>query len=558
MCSAVGAVLGQHHVASGASPARHAIAGHAAGVVPSCSYAPSPQGYLQATALGDVLASGTARLYGTLMDRTINEPVVGLAGTPTGDGYWEAASDGGIFAFGDAGFHGSMGGSHLNQPIVGIAATPDGGGYWLVAADGGIFAFGDAGFHGSMGGSHLNQPIVGIAATPDGGGYWLVAADGGIFAFGDAGFHGSMGGSHLNQPIVGIAATPDGGGYWLVAADGGIFAFGDAGFHGSMGGSHLNQPIVGIAATPDGGGYWLSGADSGIFTFGDASFQGSFAGGLLPSSTVGIVGIPATANGSPVVPVQSGDSSIFQSGFDYYYASAGQYVNAAGASAQLCAADPGTNAADVHTVTEVAATFDQGGKDYVEIGIMSSSRVYGDLAPHLFVDHWLNGAYVECAPRDIATCGFVQVSDSIQPNMRMPVGISVSYAIEHVGHEWNLYLDGQLVGYFPDALWNNAFTSIVMVQLFGEVATNPGVTPSFIMGNGLYGHMAGADQVTGYQLLGQASSPAFFNFAYDSVPASYDIVATSTSFAYGGPGGSRGQSGPQVVQPGRSLPPWGP
>jgi len=43
-----------------------------------------------------------------------------------------------------------------------------------------------------------------------------------------------------------------------------------------------------------------------------------------------------------------------------------------------------------------------------------------------------------------------------------------------------------------------------------------------------------------YQLLGQASSPASFNFALDSVPASYDIVATATSFAYGGPGGWEG------------------
>jgi hypothetical protein len=42
-----------------------------------------------------------------------------------------------------------LGGMKLNQPIVGIAGTPDGKGYWLVAADGGVFAFGSAGFFGS-------------------------------------------------------------------------------------------------------------------------------------------------------------------------------------------------------------------------------------------------------------------------------------------------------------------------------------------------------------------------------------------------------------------------
>ncbi|MGH9093323.1 MAG: hypothetical protein ACRDZR_18375, partial [Acidimicrobiales bacterium] len=147
------------------------------------------------------------------------EAVPALAGLtlpfgPSGTGYWEVASDGGLFAFGSARFYGSMGGKPLNQPIVGLAATPTGGGYWEVAADGGLFAFGNAAFYGSMGGKPLNQPIVGMAATPTGQGYWEVASDGGLFAFGNAAFYGSMGGKPLNQPIVGMAATPTGQGYW--------------------------------------------------------------------------------------------------------------------------------------------------------------------------------------------------------------------------------------------------------------------------------------------------------------------------------------------------------
>ena len=196
---------------------------------------------------------------------------------PDGGGYWLVAADGGVFSFGDATFYGSLGNKVLNKPIVGIAATPDGGGYWLVAADGGVFSFGDATFYGSLGNKVLNKPIVGIAATPDGGGYWLVAADGGVFSFGDATFYGSLGAQHLNKPVVGIAADPNGGGYWLVASDGGVFTFGDGSFYGSTGGIKLNKPVVGISSTPDGNGYWLVAADGGVFNFGDAIFSGSAA-----------------------------------------------------------------------------------------------------------------------------------------------------------------------------------------------------------------------------------------------------------------------------------------
>ena len=501
-------------MAAGAAASGPLVADQIATLSPSCSYAPSTQGYLQATAQGDVLASGEARLYGTLMDRTINEPVVGLAGTPTGNGYWEAAADGGVFAFGDAGFHGSMGGTRLNQPIVGMAARPDGGGYWLTAADGGVFAFGDAGFHGSMGGTRLNQPIVGMAATPDGGGYWLTAADGGVFAFGDAGFHGSMGGT----PLAG--------------------------------------KVAGLASTPSGSGYWLTGADGGIFAFGDATFQGSFAGGLLPSQVIGIVSYPSTATAGSPVQVQSSGTSTFQDGADYYYAGAGQVVTAAGASVQMCAASPGTPSWDPHTLTELAVTLDPSGLNYIEIGWEASSAEYGDLAPHLFVDRWNNGVPANCGLFDNQSCGFVEVSTSLWPNMDVPIGITASYAVEHLGQQWNLYFDGQLLGYFPDSLWNDAYASTNYLQVFGEVATRPGVTPSIIMGNGLYGHDPGADRVTGYQLLGPGAAPAAFQWASDSVAASYDIVATQTSFAYGGPGGSRGQSGPQIEPGGEPrLPP---
>ncbi|MDQ1397297.1 MAG: hypothetical protein QOG64_2556 [Acidimicrobiaceae bacterium] len=206
-------------------------------------------------------------------------------------GYWMVAADGGIFTHGGAPFLGSMGDKHLNKPIVGMASTPTGLGYYMVASDGGIFTFGDAKFLGSQGGAPLNKPIVGMAVTPSGNGYWMAASDGGIFTFGDAKFLGSQGGAPLNKPVIGMASTPSGNGYFLVATDGGLFTFGDAKFLGSMGGTPLTLPVVGLAATRSGEGYWMDASDGGIFTFGDAPFLGSQGDHPLNQPVVGMAAL---------------------------------------------------------------------------------------------------------------------------------------------------------------------------------------------------------------------------------------------------------------------------
>ena len=241
----------------------------------SCQPKPDRQGYRFAASDGGVFAFGGSAYFGSTGDRSINSPIVAMAGTPADDGYWLVAADGGAFAFGQAAFLGSTGDRTLNRPIVAAMPTPSGRGYWLVASDGGVFTFGDAAFHGSTGGGPLNRPIVAAMATPSGGGYWLVASDGGVFAFGDAVFLGSTGGQPLNRPIVAAMAAPSGRGYSLVASDGGVFTFGDAAFHGSTGGGPLNRPIVAAASTASGAGYWLVASDGGVFAFGDARFLGS-------------------------------------------------------------------------------------------------------------------------------------------------------------------------------------------------------------------------------------------------------------------------------------------
>jgi hypothetical protein len=53
----------------------------------------------------------------------LTAPVVGIASTPDGGGCRLVARDGGVFSFGDARFDGSMGEKVLDVPVVGITAT---------------------------------------------------------------------------------------------------------------------------------------------------------------------------------------------------------------------------------------------------------------------------------------------------------------------------------------------------------------------------------------------------------------------------------------------------
>lgn len=239
----------------------------------------SDSGYWVVSSAGAVYPFGNAQSFGSMVGKTLNAPVIGMAPTSDGNGYWLVAGDGGIFSFGDAKFYGSTGNYHLWAPVVGMAGTKDAAGYWMVATDGGIFSFGDAKFYGSTGGIRLVKPIVAMAPTSDGKGYWLVASDGGVFTFGDATFYGSLASVKLAAPIVGIVPTSDGKGYWMVGSDGGVFTFGDAGFAGSTGGQGVKD-VMSVSPTPDGGGYLIVTEAGQVYTFGDATYYGD------PATTV--------------------------------------------------------------------------------------------------------------------------------------------------------------------------------------------------------------------------------------------------------------------------------
>ncbi len=175
--------------------------------------------------------------------------MVGIAGWPDGMGYWVATATGVVEAGGGAQLYGSLVGRPLNAPVVGIAAAPTGRGYWLVEANGGVYGFGTARFYGSMAGHRLGAPVVGMASTPDGSGYWLVASDGGVFTFGDAHFFGSVPGNKVRiTDAIGISPTHTGSGYY-VETPSVRYAFGNVYPDVPSGSKHPPaSPIVGAAS----------------------------------------------------------------------------------------------------------------------------------------------------------------------------------------------------------------------------------------------------------------------------------------------------------------------
>ncbi len=93
------------------------------------------------------------------------------------------AANGAVFAFGDTAFYGSMGDKPLNKPIVGIASTPTRAtGRWPVKAGSSVSATPDSTAPGA--GTTTSQ-IVSPMPTGDNGGHWETAASGHVFQFAD-------------------------------------------------------------------------------------------------------------------------------------------------------------------------------------------------------------------------------------------------------------------------------------------------------------------------------------------------------------------------------------
>jgi hypothetical protein len=217
-------------------------------------------------------------------------------------------------------------------------------------------------------------------------------------------------------------------------------------------------------------------------------------------------------------------------GYNFYYSGAKQSVVASGASVDFTQAQPQVtqnNGSQNHSLMELSVE-PASGSNTVEVGWIVDQPQFGDSLPHLFVYHFTNGQ-TTC----YNGCGFVQASTKNTPGEAIMSGTSANFEINFSNNAWNIYYNGDDLGYFPASLWSGGFTQTGLIQIFGEVATTS--TMCIQMGNGIAGTQPGSAQFSSFALLGSSSASALYPFTTASSPYSYGN-ATSTGLNIGGPG----------------------
>ena len=230
--------------------------------------------------------------------------------------------------------------------------------------------------------------------------------------------------------------------------------------------------------------------------------------------------------------------SVIAAGSPYLYVayiqSAGTHT--AGAGAALLQSDPALGASDYHTLGEIAVESSDG-QQIVEIGWTVDLAVNGDRQPHLFSFHWVDGG-ATC----YNGCGWVQMSSTHSPGMRLTTGETHDYSIRLINGDWWLYFDNDAMGYYPGSLWTGRFSAMGFTQWFGEVSAMT-TSPCTEMGNGKLGADTSSASFTTLRLYDPGPVAVTANAGTGTVTnaALYNIGRTTpTSFGFGGPGATTG------------------
>ncbi|XP_024317811.1 uncharacterized protein LOC104584211 [Brachypodium distachyon] len=99
--------------------------------------------------------------------------------------------------------------------------------------------------------------------------------------------------------------------------------------------------------------------------------------------------------------------------------------------------------------------------------------------------YWTADDYQKTGCLNYECPGFVVTSQATTPGMALPVGkITLKILIDFQIRNWNVYLNGEMVGYFPGAIVNGMDGS-TQIQMEGTMYSTPGEGKSSPMGNGI-------------------------------------------------------------------------
>jgi hypothetical protein len=241
--------------------------------------------------------------------------------------------------------------------------------------------------------------------------------------------------------------------------------------------------------------------------------------------------------GETHAPWSPGSHGANAGDLEYLYVAVSQGgTHTGGAGATIMQADPALGIGDYHSLAEIAIeSADQ--QQIVEIGWTVDAGVNGDVQPHVFAYHWVDGQGT-C----YNACGWVQVSPHKRPGMRVKPGEAHRYEIQRVHDDWWLFYDGEAMGYYPQSLWSGSFQAVGLTQWFGEVSASV-TAPCTQMGNGKPGAHTDATSFTELHLFDTSGTPLLAAAVTGAVtsPGLYNIGrAMPTSFAFGGPGAATG------------------
>ena len=261
--------------------------------------------------------------------------------------------------------------------------------------------------------------------------------------------------------------------------------------------------------------------------------------------------------GAPRGPTKSGVSTLLAGPY-YHYATGYQYAEADGASANLGIQKPFLQPDDYHTLGEVAVQ-SADGLQKVEIGWVVSQNINGDLDPHIFGYHWVNGE-ATCWN----TCGWVDnaavstnLGDAIPSSMWEPSVTNIKFKIQFYDGVWWLGFNGEWLGHYPKELWSDegvTFEKGGLFQAFGEVLSTR-QQPCTDMGNGVIGTNASALSINSFSLILPNPSTTASSLTLEmnptaNTPDKYNQQAWSgsvRSYDYGGPGWNSVGSGAGAI-----------